>query len=134
MAVAVAPSRYNGRTLEWSLRVIDEKTSAQRLLAGIENGNLSNADAIVVAEDIDPALFYVIVSFLREIYPASDPAATAVLERVVALTQGSAILVRHHKSGGEDPIAQWFEDEYTYGEFRTRGPEMIAVVADKIDS
>ena len=58
----------------------------------------------------------------------------AVLERVVALTQGSAILVRHHKSGGEDPIARWFEDEYTYGEFRTRGPEMIAVVADKIDS
>ena len=111
-----------------------ERSDAERLLNGLENGTLSSTEAALVAGNIDPVLFYVIVSFLREVYPASDPAATSVLERVVALTKGSAVLVRHHKSGGEDPIAKWFEDEYTYGEFRSRGEAMIELVADKLDS
>jgi hypothetical protein len=114
--------------------VIADKAAAQRLLAGIENGTLSTADAVMVAEGLDPVLFYAIVSFLRANYPASDPAATSVLERVVRLTRGSAVLVRHHRDGGADPVSRWFESEHGYAAFRKRGNEMIALVADKLDS
>jgi hypothetical protein len=119
---------YNTPTLK------DEKAIARRLLAGIENGTMSTADAVIVAEDIDPVLFYVIVSFLRETHPASDRAANSILERVVHLTKGSAVLVRRYREGAEDPITRWFESEYTYGEFRHRGPEMIDLITDKIES
>jgi len=52
----------------------------------------------------------------------------------VRLTSGSAVLVRRHKEGESDPIARWFEDEYTFGEFRHRGDEMVALVADKLET
>ena len=114
--------------------MLDEKTAAQRLLRGLENGGLSPAEAVVLAEDIDPVLFYVIVSFLREIHPASDPAATSVLERVVGLTSGSSVLVRRHKEGEQDPVSRWFEDEHEYRDFRGRGDDLVSVVVDKLES
>ena len=114
--------------------MFDQESGAQRLLAGIEGGRLSTADAIVLAEDLDPVLFYVIVSYLREIYPASDPTATSVLERVVQLTAGSSVLVRHHKDGERDSVSRWLEAEYTYGEFRHRGAELVKLVADKLET
>lgn len=83
---------------------IDERTSAARLLTGLENGSLSVTDATIVAEDLDPVLIYVIVNFLRAIHPASDPAATPVLERVVRLTSGHPAIVRKYQEGEQDPI------------------------------
>lgn len=113
---------------------MDERQSAERLLAGLENGGLSTADAVIMAEDLDPVLIYVIVSFLRAVYPASDPAAGSVLQRVVGLTSGSAVLVRSYKEGGADPVARWFEAEHSYTEFRGRGRELIELIVDKLDS
>jgi hypothetical protein len=114
--------------------VIDEKHEALRLLHGIENGGLSPADAAVIAENIDHVLVYVIVSYLRAIHPASDPAANAVLERVVSLTSGSPIVVRKHKEGEQDPVSRWFEDEYDYADFRDRDAELIALIVDKLET
>lgn len=114
--------------------MVEEKLRAQRLLDGLESGRLPTTDAVFLAEDIDPVLLYVIVSYLRAVYPASDPAATSVLERVVQLTGASSVLVRRHREGGQDPIARWFENEHTYGDFRGKGESMIEVVADKLDS
>ena len=114
--------------------LVEERQRAQRLLDGLESGRLSTTDAVFLAEEIDPVLFYVIVSYLRAIHPASDPVATSVLERVVRLTSASAVLVRRHREGGEDSVASWFESEHSYGDFRGRGEALIAVVADKLDS
>ena len=114
--------------------MVEEVRKAQRLLDGLENGRLANTDAVFLAEEIDPVLFYVIVSYLRAIHPASDPAATSVLERVVRLTGSSAVLVRRHREGAQDPISRWFEHEHSYGDFRGRGEAMISVIADKLDS
>jgi hypothetical protein len=114
--------------------MIDEKQGALRLLSGLENGGLSMADAAVVAEGLDPVLVYVIVSFLRSAYPASDPAANSVLERVVQLTSGSQVVIRKHSKGELDPISQWFEDEYAYNDFRGRGPDMIDLIVDKLET
>jgi len=116
------------------MNVFDEKREALRLLDGLENGGLAADDASNIARDLDPVLVHVIVKFLRETYPASDPAATSVLERVVKLHSAWSGLVARCKHGEEDPISQWFESEYSFRDFRGRGAEMIELIADKIDS
>jgi len=112
----------------------DEKRDALRVLAGLEGGGISTADAAVIAEDLDPVLIYVIVTFLREVYPASDPAASSVLERVVQMTSRSPALVRKHKEGEQDPVSRWFESEYSYDDFRGRGSELVEMIVDKLES
>ena len=63
----------------------------------------------------------------------SDSAATSVLERVVAMTSNPAI-IRNCKIGEQDPISRWFVMDYSFREFRGRGPELLALIADKLDS
>ena len=111
-----------------------DKHQALRLLAGIENGAMTTADALVLAETLDPVLVYLIVRYLRESYRASDPAATSVLERVVALTSKHAEFVNKCRDGEQDPVSQWFEAEHSFGSFRGRGSELIEVIVDKLES
>jgi len=113
---------------------IDERKEGRRLLEALELGRGSLADAPFVAESLDPALFYAIVAFLRANYPASDPAATPVLERVVRLTTGHPTLVARHREGESDSISRWLESEHDYREFRGRGEALIDLVMDKIES
>jgi len=113
---------------------ISEKDDAVRLLMGLEYGGMATADGVILVEDLDPVLVYVIVTFFREVYPASDPAASSVLERVVELTSRSSALVKKHREGEQDPISRWFESEYTYRDFKGRGQEMIELIVDKLDS
>ena len=112
----------------------EEKRDAQRLVSGLENGRISAADAAFLAEDLDPVLIYVIVTFLRAVYPASDPAAASVLERVVHMTTKSSLLIRKHKEGEQDPVSRWFESEFEYRDYKGRGSELVELVADKLDS
>jgi hypothetical protein len=113
----------------------DEKRDALRLLAGLENGGMSGTDAAFLAEGLDPVLVYVIVKFLREVYPASDPAATSVLERVVDMTRhGGPAFRKSYAEGEKDSISRWFESEHAYGEFRGNGAHMIGIVVDKLES
>ena len=111
-----------------------DKREALRLLAGLENGGMTTADALVLAETLDPVLVYLIVRYLRESYPASDPAATSVLERVVALTSKHAAFVEKCRDGERDSVSQWFEAEHSFGSFRGRGSELIDVIVDKLES
>jgi hypothetical protein len=111
-----------------------DKSTAERLLTGLENGGMGTDAASVIAESLDPVLVYLIVRFLRESYPASDPAATAVLERVVALTSRDAALVKKCQDGEQDPVSQWFESEHSFGSFRGRGSELIELVVDKLET
>ena len=108
--------------------------TARRLLRGLENGGMKTADARILAEDLDPVLVYVIVRYLREVYPASDPAATAVLERVVALTSSWPGMVAKSQEGEQDSVSEWFSSEHTFGEFRSRGTAMLEIVVDKLES
>jgi len=113
---------------------IDEKREALRLLDGLENGGMPANEAAILAEDLDPVLVFVIVNYLREIHPASDPAAGPVLERVVGMTSVSPAVILRHKEGEEDPVSRWFESEYSYADFRGRGNELVELIVDKIDS
>ena len=111
-----------------------EQEEAERLLAGLESGMMGTDTARTLAEDLDPVLIYCIVSFLRATYPASDPAAHAVLERVVAMTGKDPAIIRNCKAGEQDPITRWFQSEYDFKDFRGRGPELIAMIVDKLES
>jgi len=90
--------------------------------------------ARTIAEELDPVLLYVVVRFLREAYPASNPAATAVLDRVVALTSAWPGLVARSKEGERDAVAEWFSNTHSFGEFRGRGAELIALIVEKLES
>jgi hypothetical protein len=107
---------------------------ASRLLRGLEDGGLAAAEARVLAQDLDPVLVHVILRFLRTVYPASDPAASAVLDRVVRLTSADPAIVQKAKEGERDPVSQWFADEHSFAEFRGRGRELLDLIVDKLES
>ena len=107
---------------------------ALRLLSGLEDGGMAASEAAVIAEDLDPVLVFFIVRFLRSAYPASSPAAQAVLERVVELTSAYPAIVGKSREGESDPVSHWFASEYTFGDFRGRGAELIEMIVDKPES
>jgi hypothetical protein len=114
--------------------VTTDRQTAGRFLSGLEDGRLSVSEAFVIAETLDPALVYLIVKYLRENYPASDPAATSVLERVVALTSAHPSFVKLCKEGEQDPVSQWFEETHLFDDFRGRGDDFIDLIVDKLES
>jgi hypothetical protein len=95
---------------------------------------LPASEAAILAEDLDPVIVYFVVRFLREVYPASSPAASAVLERVVRLTSAYPGIVGKSREGEQDPVSQWFASEYNFGDFRGRGDELIEMIVDKLES
>lgn len=95
---------------------------------------MTATDAMFIAEVLDPVLVHVIVKFLRETHPASDPAANAVLERVVGLTAVYPAIIAKCKEGEQDSISVWFEQEHDFGGFRGRGDELIELIVDKLES
>ena len=111
-----------------------DKNEALQLLQGLEGGDMSTAQAQILAVDLDPVLVYFIVRFLRETYPASDPAATPVLERVVQLTSAYPRIVEKSKEGELDPVSQWFAGDYTFGDFTGRGRELVGMIVDKLNT
>ena len=116
------------------MSTITDKREALRLLTGLENGTMATADAVVLAETLDPVLVYLIVRYLRASYPATNPAATSVLERVVALTSNHDALVQKCRDGEKDSVSQWFEAEHSFGSFRGQSEQLIDVIVDKLES
>ena len=111
-----------------------DKTQTLRLLNGLEQGGLAVSEGRILAEDLDPVLIHVIVSFLRDVYPATEPAARPVLERVVELTDAFPGIVERAKQGEADPISAWFNSEHNFAEFRNRGDAMVELVIDKLET
>ena len=111
-----------------------DKNQAEKLLRGLEDGRMDASEATQLAQDLDPVLVFAILRYLRDVYPASNPAAGAVLERVVALTSSWPEIVATSQSGEQDPVSQWFTSEYSFGDFRGRGSEMLDLIVDKLES
>jgi len=103
------------------------------LLQGLETGaGLDAAQAL--AADLEPVLLHAVVRFLRETHPADHPAASAVLDRVMKLMRADPRLVARFKAGERDPVTRWFASGYSYREFRGRGPELLELIAAKLES
>jgi len=111
-----------------------DRNEAMRLLKGLEDGSVDAVDARILAEDLDPVLLYIIVRYLREVYPATDPAASPVLERVLKLTSTYPKMVEKSKAGEQDPVSRWFESESSFRDFRGRADELIELIIDKLET
>jgi len=110
-----------------------EKREALRLLSGLENGQLSTADAFNVAEALDPLLVYFVLRYLREKYPPAQPSSAGVVGRVLELTSTYADVVQRAKTGEKDPIREWFDDTYAMREYFDRPGELVELLVEKIE-
>lgn len=108
-----------------------EQRQAMRILEGIEQGSMSAPQSFNVLEHADPTLIYFIFTWLRERYPASHPAAEAVLGRLSAICSKYPAIAKRAKEGQTDGIVAWFEDAYTYRDFDAR--EFVSLVVEKLE-
>jgi hypothetical protein len=104
-----------------------------RLLKGLEEGNLSAADAFNIAEKRDPVLVFFVLRFLRDKYPAANPSSEGVVRRVLELTSTYPAIVAMSKKGEADVITEWFNDSYAMAEFYEDQAGLMAMIVEKIE-
>ncbi len=107
-----------------------QQRSALRILEGFEEGNLDSTTLLTLVEEADPALVYLIFTWLRKRY-ADHPNSDAVIGRLLAISDRGAVpqLV---KEGHADPVVEWFEDGYSYRELDAK--QFIELIVDKLES
>jgi hypothetical protein len=106
-----------------------ERRAAMRILEGIEEGTMSANDSFELVESADPALVYLIVTWLRKRY-ADHPNSDAVIGRVVAIS-GRGAVPKRMKEGQADPVVQWFEESYSYRELDK--VQFIELIIEKLE-
>ncbi|MFZ5443525.1 MAG: hypothetical protein ACOZQL_26195 [Myxococcota bacterium] len=102
-----------------------------RILSGIEEGTMTAAQSAELAADADPALVYLIFTWIRRRY-ADHPNADAVVGRLLAVLDREPSLTAKMKEGQADPVVAWFEEEHSYCDLPAR--EFIELVVDKLES
>lgn len=108
-----------------------EIRAAAHLLAVVENGSHSVSQMRMLYEEADPALVYLIFSWLRAHYPPSHSAYDGVIGRIAEVCGSSSAVARKVRAGEQDPIVSWFEETYEY-----RGlsrDEFIRLVVEKLE-
>lgn len=106
-----------------------EQRAALRILEGIEEGTMSASDSFALVEDADPALIYLIFTWLRKRY-ADHANSDAVIGRLLAIsTRGKVPAMM--KEGQADPVVQWFEESYSYRELGSK--EFIELIIEKLE-
>lgn len=111
-----------------------EKQESLRLLNGLESGSLSIADAYSIADKRDPLIVYYVLRYLREKYPASAPASSGVVGRIVELTKTYDKLVKKAKDGEHDSLREWFDDTYDLRSFFNNPEKLVDTLIEKIES
>lgn len=107
-----------------------QQRAALRILEGLEEGTMNATDSAALVEDADPALVYLIFTWLRKRY-ADHPNSDAVIGRLVAISNRPSV-AKQMKEGQEDPVVEWFEDSYSYRDLGSK--EFIELVVDKLES
>ena len=106
-----------------------EQRAALRILEGIEEGTMSAADSFALVEDADPALVYLIFTWIRKRY-ADHANADAVIGRLLAISNRGSVPAQM-KEGQADPVARWFEESYSYKDLGSK--EFIELIVDKLE-
>ena len=106
-----------------------EQRAASRILEGIEEGTMSASDSLALVEDADPALIYLIFTWLRKRY-AEHPNSDAVVGRLVAISDRGSV-AKKMKEGQADSVVEWFEDSYSYRDLGSK--EFIELIIDKLE-
>ena len=105
--------------------------AAMRILESIESGTVTTANAQELVEAADPALVYLLFTWLRHRYTPGDPASEAVLGRLVAVSKLNAVAEKM-KAGKTDPVVAWFEDEHAYRDLGSR--QFVELIVEKLES
>ncbi len=106
-----------------------EQRAALRILEGIEEGTMSAADSFALVDEADPALVYLIFTWLRKRY-ADHANSDAVIGRVVEIS-GKGSVPKKMKEGQADPVVQWFEESYSYKDLGSK--EFIELIIEKLE-
>jgi hypothetical protein len=106
-----------------------EQRAALRILEGIEEGTMSANDSFAVVEESDPALVYLIFTWLRKRY-SDHPNSDAVIGRLVEVS-GRGSVPKMMKEGQADPVVEWFEDAYKYKDLEKA--EFIELIVEKLE-
>jgi hypothetical protein len=107
-----------------------QQRAALRILEGIEEGTLDATSTLGLVEEADPALVYLIFTWLRKRY-ADHPNSDAVIGRLVAIGDRGKVPALMEE-GRADPVVEWFEDGYSYRELDAEA--FIELVVDKLES
>lgn len=108
-----------------------EQREAAHLLAMIEDGTRSTAEARPLFEAADPTLVYFLFAWLRLKYHAGHPASEGVLGRIVELCNASPKVARWVRDGGKDPLVEWFEESHEYRDFERDA--FIELIVEKLE-
>ncbi|HTE51266.1 MAG TPA: hypothetical protein VK698_10390 [Kofleriaceae bacterium] len=106
-----------------------EQRAALRILEGIEEGTMSASESQGVVEEADPALIYLIFTWLRKRY-ADHPNSDAVIGRLAEVSNRGTIAARM-KEGQEDPVVGWFEEGHSYKDYGSK--EFIELIIEKLE-
>ncbi len=107
-----------------------QQRAALRILEGIEEGTMSASDSIGLVEGADPALVYLLFTWLRKRY-ADHPNSDAVIGRLVAVSNLGSVS-KLMKEGQADPVSRWFEDAYSYRDIEKK--QFVEMIIDKLES
>ncbi len=106
-----------------------EQRAALRILEGIEEGTMSSTESYGLVEDADPALIYLIFTWLRKRY-ADHTNSDAVIGRLVDVSNRPKV-AKLMKEGQADSVVQWFEETYNYRELDKK--QFIELVIEKLE-
>lgn len=90
---------------------------------------MSGADSFALVEDADPALVYLIFTWLRKRY-ADHPNSDSVIGRLVAVSNRGSV-PSMMKEGQADPVSRWFEESYSYRDLGKQ--EFIELIIEKLE-
>lgn len=106
-----------------------EQRAALRILEAIEDGATSTTDTLALVEDADPALIYLLFTWLRKRY-ADHANSDAVIGRLVAVS-GRGSVAKKMKEGQADAVVQWFEESYSYRTLEAK--EFVELIIEKLE-
>lgn len=92
---------------------------------------MSSADSLELVEAADPALIYLLFTWIRHHYGPNHAASDAVLGRMVAISNKPSVAAKM-KEGRQDPVVEWFEDAYSYRELDAKA--FVELIVDKLES
>lgn len=107
-----------------------EQKAALRILEGIEEGTMSAADSFALVDEADPALVYLIFTWLRKRY-ADHANADAVIGRLLAISNRYTAVTKKMNEGKQDSVVTWFEETYSYKELGKT--EFIELIIEKLE-
>ncbi len=91
---------------------------------------MSAADSFALVDEADPALVYLIFTWLRKRYEKHEN-ADAVIGRLLAISNRYTAVTKKMNEGKQDSVVTWFEETYSYKELGKA--EFIELIIEKLE-